>query len=153
VNTTIHRAAIHSPIGLLYCAADDSAVIEVLYSATGDFEESLNPILRTLKKELTGYFSGTLRNFSVPLKLDGTPHRVKVWQALQTIPYGKTFSYKQLAEMVGSAPIAVGQANGRNKINILVPCHRAIGADGSLVGYGGGLERKRFLLDLEARNL
>jgi methylated-DNA-[protein]-cysteine S-methyltransferase len=151
VNKTIYRAALPSPIGVLYCAADDEAVLEILYSAGESFSENPNPVLKKLRGELDEYFAGTRRTFSVPVKLSGTQHQLKVWDALQKIPYGETAAYGSIAKAVGSAALAVGQANGKNRVNIVVPCHRVIGSDGSLTGYGGGLERKEFLLNLEKR--
>ena len=103
-------------------------------------------------RQLAGYFAGQLTEFDLPLAPAGTPFQRRVWAALQTIPYGQTWSYAQLADKIGQATAvrAVGLANGRNPIALVIPCHRVIGSDGSLTGYGGGLDRKRFLLDLEA---
>ena len=102
--------------------------------------------------QLDRYFAGELTDFDLPLAPRGTPFQLRVWAALSEIPYGETISYGELARYIGhpSAARAVGLANGRNPVAVIVPCHRVIGADGSLTGYGGGLERKRFLLDLEA---
>lgn len=104
-----------------------------------------------LKEELEAYFSGRLRAFSVPLRTPGTPFQKKVWEALRTVPYGETRSYGELARQLGNlqAARAVARANGDNRIALLIPCHRIIGADGSLTGYGGGLWRKRWLLHNE----
>lgn len=104
------------------------------------------------RTQLAEYFDGSRREFDLPLALEGTPFQREVWEALREIPYGETVSYGELALRLGKpdAVRAVGLANGRNPISIVVPCHRVIGADGSLTGYGGGLERKRELLDLEA---
>jgi methylated-DNA-[protein]-cysteine S-methyltransferase len=101
--------------------------------------------------QLDAYFAGTLTEFDVDLRLDGTEFQRRVWAALQTIPYGETRSYGQIAEQIGSpaASRAIGLANGRNPISIIVPCHRVIGSSGGLTGYGGGIERKRTLLELE----
>ena len=103
-------------------------------------------------RQLTCYFAGSLEAFTVPLDLRGTPFQRLVWQALQQIPYGRTISYKQLAAQVGSPNgfRAVGAANGRNPVPIIVPCHRVIQSGGGLGGFGGGLELKRRLLDLES---
>jgi methylated-DNA-[protein]-cysteine S-methyltransferase len=103
--------------------------------------------------QLTAYFEGKLRAFDLPLDLAGTPFQLEVWRALCGIPFGETRSYADLARAIGNAKAvrAVGLANGRNPVSIVVPCHRVIGSDGSLTGYGGGLTRKRFLLDHEAR--
>lgn len=104
-----------------------------------------------VRKQLTAYFEGRLRHFDLPLAPAGTPWQLRVWQALTTIPYGETASYGELAQELGrpTASRAVGMANGRNPISVIVPCHRVIGANGSLTGYAGGLERKEFLLALE----
>jgi methylated-DNA-[protein]-cysteine S-methyltransferase len=103
--------------------------------------------------QLAAYFAGQLTGFDLPLAPAGTQFQRRVWAALQDIPYGATVSYGELARQLGSATAsrAVGLANGRNPIAVVIPCHRVIGSDGSLTGYGGGLDRKRFLLDLEAR--
>ncbi len=108
-----------------------------------------------IKEQLDAYFRGDRRNFNVPLRLEGTDFQRRVWTELQRIPYGETISYGELAARVGNpnASRAVGLANGRNPVSIIVPCHRVIGADGSLTGYGGGLERKTWLLALEANHL
>ena len=107
--------------------------------------------LQAAKEELSAYFSGGLRNFSIPLDLRGTPFQIGCWEALRRIPYGSTCSYAELAAAVGRprAFRAVGQANHNNPIAIIVPCHRVIGANGSLTGYGGGLPIKERLLRLE----
>ena len=112
-------------------------------------------VLKTLSSELDEYFAGTRKTFTVPVAPQGTPFRQQVWQALQTIPYGETISYKQLAEKINSpkAIRAVGGANHNNPISIIIPCHRVIGANGKLVGYGGGLDVKEFLLELESGDL
>ena len=103
-------------------------------------------------RQLADYFAGQLTGFDLPLAPAGTDFQRGVWAALRTIPYGQTWSYTQLAEKIGraSAVRAVGLANGKNPISVVIPCHRVIGSDGSLTGYGGGLDRKRFLLDLES---
>jgi methylated-DNA-[protein]-cysteine S-methyltransferase len=105
--------------------------------------------------QLGAYFAGKLTSFDLPLEPAGTPFQESVWMALRAIPYGPTVSYAQLAAGLGAprASRAVGLANGRNPISIVVPCHRVVGTDGSLTGYGGGVDRKRFLLDLEQRPL
>jgi len=102
--------------------------------------------------QLAAYFAGRLTDFDLPLAPAGTAFQRRVWSALQTIPYGQRRSYGELARQIGSAKAsrAVGLANGKNPIALVIPCHRVIGSDGSLTGYGGGLDRKRFLLELEA---
>ena len=112
------------------------------------------PLVKEALKQFSAYFEGRLTEFDLPLEMAGTPFQKRVWEALREIPYGETCSYKDLALSIGmpSAVRAVGAANGRNPIAIIVPCHRVIGAGGNLVGYGGGLPMKRMLLDLEAEN-
>jgi methylated-DNA-[protein]-cysteine S-methyltransferase len=108
------------------------------------------------RTQLAEYFAGRRRRFELPLAMDGTPFQRRVWQALREIPYGRTTTYGELARRIGRSPSAsraVGTANGRNPIAVVVPCHRVVGADGSLTGFGGGLERKRLLLELEAAAL
>jgi len=107
---------------------------------------------RAVRDQLDEYFAGERTGFDVPLAPRGTAFQLRVWEELRRIPYGETISYGELARRIGrpTAVRAVGASNGRNPISILVPCHRVIGADGSLTGYGGGLDRKRFLLELEA---
>lgn len=105
-------------------------------------------------EQLAAYFAGELTEFKLHLELSGTDFQRRVWAALQTIPYGETRSYGQIAEQIGSpgASRAVGLANGRNPIGIIIPCHRVIGSAGGLTGYGGGLDRKRTLLAMEKSN-
>ncbi len=107
--------------------------------------------LDDVKKQLVEYFRGTRKAFQLPLDLRGTPFQLKVWKQLQAIHYGETMSYKEVAEAIGipKAVRAVGGANNQNPIPIIIPCHRVIGSNGALVGYGGGLERKEHLLNLE----
>jgi methylated-DNA-[protein]-cysteine S-methyltransferase len=117
-------------------------------------ESESNPVLRHAVAQLRAYFGGELRDFDLTLDIQGTEFQRRVWQELLNIPYGETRSYSFVANTIGApkAVRAVGAANGRNPIPIVVPCHRVIGAGGSLTGYGGGLPLKRFLLDLEARH-
>jgi methylated-DNA-[protein]-cysteine S-methyltransferase len=105
------------------------------------------------ERQIAEYFAGTRRVFDLPLDAGGTPFQRAVWSALERIPYGETISYGELARRIGNprAVRAVGLANGSNPIALIIPCHRVIGADGALVGYGGGIERKTFLLDFERR--
>jgi methylated-DNA-[protein]-cysteine S-methyltransferase len=146
---------LESPIGRLLLTSDGTALTGLYMApsrtpqATDGWTEDLTvaPLAATVR-QLTEYFDGTRREFDLPLRLQGTPFQTRVWRELTEIPYGQTWSYGQLARRIDkpSASRAVGLANGRNPISILVPCHRVIGADGSLTGYGGGLERKRWLL-------
>lgn len=116
-----------------------------------DWREDDNDILRDAKMQLDEYFAGGRRDFDLPLSLIGTEFQKRVWLTLAKIPWGSTFSYKELATHIGkpTATRAVGAANGRNPIPIVLPCHRVIGADGSLTGFGGGLPAKRWLLQHE----
>ena len=125
---------------------DESGVAGLTISET--------PLLTEAAKQLLEYFSGNRTSFDLPLAPSGTEFQQKVWQALQTIPYGETWSYKKVAEAIGNpkASRAVGMANNKNPIAIMIPCHRVIGANGKLVGYAGGLDIKSTLLELETRN-
>jgi methylated-DNA-[protein]-cysteine S-methyltransferase len=111
------------------------------------------PLFVAVAEQLAEYAAGRRRDFELPLRLEGTPFQCTVWAAIRAVPYGETISYRTLAERAGSARgvRAAGAATGRNPISVIVPCHRVVGSDGSLTGYGGGLERKRILLELEAR--
>lgn len=156
---------IESPVGPLVAGATDDGVCLLEFSDRRMLETQLesvrqrlgpvlpgtHPLLDRLRGELTEYFAGTRREFSVPLVYPGTPFQTKVWDALRRIPYGETCSYEQLAWSVGApkAQRAVGHANGLNRLAILIPCHRVVNKDGKLGGYGGGLWRKQLLLDLE----
>lgn len=116
-----------------------------------DFEKRESPVLAEAGKQLKEYFDGTRRDFDLPLNPEGTDFMLRVWKALQEIPYGETRSYRDIAAMAGNSKAcrAVGMANNRNPISIFIPCHRVIGSNGDLVGYGGGLDKKTFLLELE----
>ncbi|MBX5444189.1 MAG: methylated-DNA--[protein]-cysteine S-methyltransferase [Sphaerobacter sp.] len=111
------------------------------------------PLVEQAREELTAYFEGRLQRFTVPLDPVGTAFQRRVWAEVAAIPYGETATYRQIAERIGNprAVRAVGAANGANPLAIIIPCHRVVGSDGSLTGYGGGLAVKRALLDLEAR--
>ncbi len=141
-----------TPIGLLQIVEDDSAITQIrLADNSFSREAEETPLLLEAKRQLTEYFSGKRKNFDLPLAPKGTPFQQKVWTALQTIPYGETRSYQQIAEQIGSpkACRAVGLANNKNPIILASPCHRVIGADGQLVGYAGGIWIKEKLLALE----
>ena len=151
MNTFCHYP---SPIGRLLLTADGTALTGLYMTAQSTDGWTENPTAAPLAaavQQLNEYFGGSRREFDLPLRLEGTPFQQRVWRELTEIPYGQTWSYGQLAKRIRnpSASRAVGLANGRNPISILVPCHRVIGADGSLTGYGGGLERKRWLLTHE----
>ena len=137
--------------------ASDAGIRAIELNAAAELpgrECESNPMLRQAVAQLRAYFGGELRDFDLALDMQGTEFQRRVWRELQNIPYGETRSYSLVAHTIGApkAVRAVGAANGRNPIPIVVPCHRVIGAGGSLVGYGGGLPLKRFLLDLEARH-
>ncbi|HPQ96005.1 MAG: methylated-DNA--[protein]-cysteine S-methyltransferase [Thiothrix sp.] len=149
-----------SPIGSLLLAGHDDA-LEFIGFASGkgvvtpaaDWQTNPDlPLFQACTQQLDAYFAGTLRQFDLPLRPQGTDFQCQVLAALQTIPYGKTVSYADLARQIGhpKAVRAVGAANGRNPLPIVIPCHRVIGQDGSLTGFGGGLPVKRFLLELES---
>ncbi|MBQ6108457.1 MAG: methylated-DNA--[Thermoguttaceae bacterium] len=141
-----------SPIGPIFLRESNGFLVSVHFSAEGESSPE-TPILLQAARELDEYFAGRRQTFDLPLNPTGTPFQRKVWAELQKIPYGTTISYGELARRIGQpkASRAVGMANHRNPLAIFIPCHRVIGADGSLTGYGGGLEVKRFLLDLEFR--
>lgn len=152
--TYLHR--MHSPVGPLTLLSDGDHLTGLLLpshydAAPVDAHEDAGPFA-TVIDQLQAYFAGKRRAFDAPLQPVGTPFQRRVWTALLDIPYGRTASYRDIAERIGSptATRAVGMANGRNPIAIIIPCHRVIGANGSLTGYGGGLQCKRQLLDLEA---
>jgi methylated-DNA-[protein]-cysteine S-methyltransferase len=147
-----------SPIGDLLAVGDGESLSR-LHMLGSRKRVELNPAWRRdddafddVRSQFQEYFAGDRREFDLRLDMVGNPFELRVWEELQTIPYGETASYGEIAQRIGNpgAPRAVGLANGRNPVAVIVPCHRVIGADGSLTGYGGGLERKRLLLDLEA---
>lgn len=144
---------VNSPIGTIRVDASADAVTRVAFiDGKSAKPDAANAITTAAVSELSAYFAGTLDAFSVPLAPSGTAFQQQVWQQLQRIPCGSTISYAQLADWVGKpkGAQAVGQANGRNPIAVIIPCHRVIGKDGSLTGYAGGLERKAWLLQHEA---
>ena len=149
-------SALHdSPVGPLTLVSNGRALTHLEFEGARhpapDAPRGADKILDKARRELDAYFAGKLRAFTVPVAPKGTPFQERVWAALLTIPYGKTRSYGEQAAAIGSpnASRAVGLANGRNPIAIIIPCHRVIGANGSLTGYGGGMARKKLLLDLE----
>ncbi|GGW78724.1 methylated-DNA--[protein]-cysteine S-methyltransferase [Streptomyces caelestis] len=152
-----HHTVTDSPYGPLTLVAE-GGVLCGLYMTDHRHrppEETFGPRDDTLfaetEEQLKAYFAGELKEFTVELRLNGTPFQRSVWDQLHRIPYGETRTYGELADALGTptASRAVGLANGRNPVSIIVPCHRVIGANGSLTGYGGGLERKQRLLDFE----
>jgi methylated-DNA-[protein]-cysteine S-methyltransferase len=154
---TTHYATTDSPIGELLILGDDESVHGLLINGDGDFDERKLDLIRDQElfdgtiRQLDEYFAGERDAFDLPLEPQGTEFQRSVWNALAAIPFGETRSYGQIAAKVGrpKAARAVGMANNRNPIAVIVPCHRVIGAGGALVGYAGGLERKTWLLDHE----
>ncbi len=162
---------IDSPVDDLLLVATDGALSGVYFSphkgktqpsfiekmtAQGGVRDDAEPVLVETARQLAEYFAGERHEFDLPLAPAGTDFQLRVWAGLRTIPYGQTWSYSELAAAIGKGPLAsraVGLANGANPLSIVVPCHRVIGADGSLTGFGGGIERKRWLLDLEQPTL
>jgi AraC family transcriptional regulator of adaptative response/methylated-DNA-[protein]-cysteine methyltransferase len=164
----IRMTTIETPIGPMVAAANDHGVCFLEFADRRGLEGTCNDmrkrfkvavlpgenvVLKQLREELAKYFAGELRKFSVPVFVRGTPFQENVWRELQKISFGKTASYEEIATRVGNsrAVRAVARANGTNRICILIPCHRVIGKDGTLTGYGGGVWRKRLLLELEKR--
>jgi methylated-DNA-[protein]-cysteine S-methyltransferase len=149
-----------SPVGRLTLVGSDAGLAAVLWENDRPNRVRLNvigedagfPVLQRVERQLTEYFVGERRVFDLPLDFAGTAFQTQVWQALLTIPFGQTRSYGAIARQIGKpdAVRAVGAANGRNPISIIAPCHRVIGASGSLTGFAGGLEAKAFLLALES---
>jgi methylated-DNA-[protein]-cysteine S-methyltransferase len=152
---------IASPVGKLKLIASDAGLAAILWEhedpkrvRLGDLaEDPRHPILLQAERELGEYFAGRRTAFTVELDMVGTAFQKKLWRALLTIPYGETRTYRDLARQIGhpAASRAVGAANGRNPISIITPCHRAIGSDGSLRGFAGGLDAKQYLLTLEGK--
>ncbi len=154
---TTYTATVSSPIGDIALVGDGES-LSGLYMPQHRHRPPLpesavrdDDAFAAAREQLAAYFAGERTAFELPVAPTGTPFQREVWQALTEIPYGTTCSYGELAQRIGkpAAVRAVGLANGRNPVSIVVPCHRVVGADGSLTGYGGGIERKRFLLDLE----
>lgn len=155
------HAVIGSPMGGLTAVADDGALCALYMESHKRMpgvetfgklvEVDSHPLFSAVAQQLNEYFAGTRYSFDLPLAAVGNAFQHKVWEQLVLIPYGELRSYGDIARALGDKSLAqaVGSANGRNPISIIVPCHRVVGADGSLVGYAGGLERKQFLLELE----
>ena len=142
-------------VGRVYIAESDGAITDVAFRPVADAEEKETPLTTQAAEMLREYFGGSRRDFEgLPLRADGTDFQKKAWDALREIPYGQTRSYREQAEAVGNVKAcrAVGAANGKNPISIIIPCHRVIGSDKSLTGYGGGLDFKKALLDLEKKH-
>lgn len=147
------QLSLRTPLGDLTLSEEDGAIVSLDWGRVA--EQQPTPLLRDAAGQLQDYFDGKRRHFQIPLAPHGTPYQRRVWAELQRIPPGETRSYGDIARALASGPRAVGQANGRNPIPIIIPCHRVVGADGSIGGYSGldGADTKRFLLDLESRDL
>lgn len=152
-----YLCSVSTPLGAVTLASDGEALTGLWFDGQRHFAEGLSgereekplPVFRETERWLEEYFSGREPDFTPPLRLRGTLFQRAVWEQLRTIPYGETLSYGELARRLGSSARAVGGAVGRNPVSLLVPCHRVVGADGSLTGYAAGLERKTALLRLE----
>jgi len=141
-----------SPLGLIEICGSEKGISTVLFDAKVDTLIEHPSCLRDCVKQLDEYFNKKRKIFDLPFDLSGTEFQLKVWNELLKIPYGAVCSYIDIAKRIGNKPAvrAVGSANGKNPISIIIPCHRVIGNDGSLVGYGGGIWRKKYLLELES---
>jgi methylated-DNA-[protein]-cysteine S-methyltransferase len=159
--SAVYYTTFDSPVGPLLLAGDSNALQRVSFESSkhsaltqAELKQDRAAFTEVIR-QLQAYFRGELKVFDVPLAMEGTDFQLRVWNALRGIPYGETVSYAQLAERIGNpkAVRAVGLANGSNPIPIIVPCHRVIGSDGSLTGFGGGLPIKKILIELESRQL
>ena len=160
---TLTSKTIGSPVGPLQLMASDTGLIAVLWArdcpgrvpVEASTEDASNPFLTEAEQQLEEYFGRQRTLFTVPLDLRGTSFQREVWQALMAIPFGETRTYAQIARQLGNpkATRAVGAANGRNPVSILVPCHRVIGSSGKLTGFAGGVSAKAYLLNLEVGNI
>lgn len=154
------QLVMESPVGPMRLAADDETVTQVMFAEPDavltDPGEEVSPLLSEAARQLRAYFAGDLREFDLPVASRGTAFQRRIWSELEKIPYGVTSSYGEIAGRLGlpmGASRAVGTANGANPIAIVVPCHRVIGATGKLIGYAGGLERKKYLLNHESARI
>lgn len=154
----MYHSYYHSPVGILRISADDRCISEIHFCneselADNNLQNQDHKLLQDCTEQLIEYFQGIRRSFDFPMHQTGTPFQESVWNKLVTIPFGKTITYLDLARKLGDPKVirAAGTANGRNKIAIAVPCHRVIGSNQEMVGYAGGIWRKRWLLAHEAR--
>jgi methylated-DNA-[protein]-cysteine S-methyltransferase len=156
----MYSALFDSPVGRLTLVASDAGLRAILWPIEKpgrvklpDISRGHHPVLRATITQLTEYFDGKRKGFDLPLDLNGTPFQVKAWRSLADISYGTTASYAEQADRLGApkAVRAVGSANGRNPISIVLPCHRVVASNGSLAGFAGGLDVKRWLLEFESR--
>lgn len=151
----MYKSFLKTPVGNLFLTANEKELLSVEFSDGKENSTSKKPlILKQAEKQLIEYFSGKRKKFDLKKKYLGTEFQLKVWKALEKIPYGKTASYEDIAKKIGNpnAYRAVGNANNKNKISVIIPCHRVIAKDGKLAGYGGGIGRKEYLLGFEREN-
>jgi len=151
-----YRVFYESPVDTLELISNDAFLLEIKFGAKAQGEgQNPNVLLDTTRRQLDAYFAGKLKTFEIPLQPNGTPFQQQVWQALLQIPFGKTVSYGEIAAAVKNpkASRAVGMANNKNPIPIIIPCHRVIGKNGKMTGFAGGLWRKEWLLQHEGINL
>ena len=143
-----------SPIGLVEIHSEKEKIVELNFKESKGYQEESNSVLLKAKKQLDEYFKGERKAFELPLRIEGTEFQKNVWEQLLKIPYGNTLSYKKVAEAIGNdkAYRAVGNANNKNSIPIIIPCHRVIASNGDLGGYGAGIWRKKWLLQHERGN-
>jgi methylated-DNA-[protein]-cysteine S-methyltransferase len=161
MDSRIFFTCLDSPVGALFLTSNGEAITELFMEKHKGEPKPINKwrrddnLFREAADQLRAYFAGELTDFDLPLATTGAPFQQRVWAELRKIPYGSTVSYGELARRMGSpkASRAVGAANGGNPISIIIPCHRVIGSNGKLTGYGGGIERKKFLLEFEAETL
>lgn len=148
------KRTIETPMGLMLAVTENDALIGLRFDHEGSHDDAC-PVLDRAEQQLLAYFSGDLDRFDLPLAPNGTPFQQQVWTALRSIPSGETRTYAAIANQIGNpaAVRAVGAANGANPIAVIIPCHRVIATNGTLHGYAGGLERKRWLLDMETKSL
>ncbi len=156
----MYSALFQSPVGQLTLVASDAGLRAILWPTEKpgrvklpDINRGDHPVLHATATQLTEYFAGNRQKFDLPLDLHGTPFQIKAWRSLADIPYGTTASYAEQADRLGApkAVRAVGSANGRNPISIVLPCHRVVASNGSLAGFAGGLDAKGWLLEFESR--
>nr|WP_319776713.1 methylated-DNA--[protein]-cysteine S-methyltransferase [uncultured Sphaerochaeta sp.] len=151
---TLFTTTYDSPLGTLYLTSNKDALLGVSFISELREEQESNPVLEMTIQQLDAYFKGENKQFTVPLELHGTAFQMSVWKALSLVPYGTVVSYQDIAIAIGNpkAVRAVGMANNKNPISIIIPCHRVIGKQGSLTGYAGGLDKKQWLLSHECAN-
>lgn len=157
-STVTSKVEYQSPIGVIEIVGTEEAIVSILFTDSDVVKNGLTDltfqVVKDCCRELDEYFSGTRKEFTVPYENEGTEFRRNVWQALTEIPYAQTASYRDIARFIGNekAVRAVGTANGKNKLSIIIPCHRIIGSNGTLTGYAGGLWRKEWLLAHEQKH-